>query len=337
MKFSVPTGTYWALGLFTPDHGHSGEMRAVVLPQFSVPGNAKVHLSARAATGKVGFAVPRPVKLQLEELTIARTAHGTGFVFSFTNAKAGGSLWINPVAHAPTVGALRADTAAWLTSPGHLAVPYVYSLNRTDPPGLILRDQRDVVRPGDLATIQDNYFQDVKTASGDLCTGPAVPGLIRFETCFEPGTVRPGRQVQYFTASPASRWTESYFEDGFGPGGQADALRLLHGGSELTEEWNRYPLHPAPNVLRPGSHEINLPSAIRAGNTLFLQITPFSDNTFGHLGSGFITESAFTASGFAHYKVSGRYALYQNGVRIGGGNAVKAAGDMNELGVHARP
>lgn len=34
---------------------------------------------------------------------------------------------------------MHAYTTGWLTSPGHLAVPYAYSLSRADPPGLILR------------------------------------------------------------------------------------------------------------------------------------------------------------------------------------------------------
>ena len=82
-----------------------------MLPQFTVHGNTAMHLSARAASSKVGFAVPRPANLQAEELTVGRL---NGFSLSFANVRARGSLWVNPVTR-PADGALRAETAAgWL-------------------------------------------------------------------------------------------------------------------------------------------------------------------------------------------------------------------------------
>jgi hypothetical protein len=332
VKFSVPGGTYWAIGLFTPVHGHSEESRVDVLPQFTVRGNAAVHLSARAATSKIGFAVPRRANLLADELTITRVTHGNGFALSLLNTAARGSLWVSPVTRAPTDGVLHAYTTGWLTSPGHRAVPYTYSLSRADPAGLILRDQRYIPRPGDLATVRENYFQDVRSTSGLSCTTPADSGdAFDLGICISAGMRRPGSQVQYFTARPASLWSVSYWEYGVAVGGQYGAFRLLHAGEQLTEEWNRYPLHAAPNVLLPGSREIfDVPSAIRAGNMLSLQIIPFSDNTYGHLGTGFSTGLT------SNYKVSGRYAIYQDGVRIAGGNAVQAARGMNDLDVQAR-
>ena len=162
VKFSVPSGTYWAIALFSPVNGNPFEVRMDVLPQFTVHGNTSVHLSARAASSKVGFAVPRPADLQAEELTVGRL---NGFSLSFANVQARGSLWVNPVTR-PADRALRAETAGWLASPGHSGLPYTYSMDRVDPAGLILRDQRYVVRPGDLATVRENYFQDVQINLG---------------------------------------------------------------------------------------------------------------------------------------------------------------------------
>ena len=64
-----------------------------------------------------------------------------------------------------------------------------------------------------------------------------------------------------------------------------------------------------------------IPSASRSGNTLVLDVTPFSDNVPGHLGSGFQL-GIFGATG----KVTGSYEIDQNGKKIAGGNAVKAPG-----------
>jgi hypothetical protein len=73
-----------------------------------------------------------------------------------------------------------------------------------------------------------------------------------------------------------------------------------------------------------------LPSASRAGNKLTLDITPFTDNVFGHLGSGFFHIPAKVEH------ITGSYALFQDGHQIAGGNAVKAAGFNGDLLLHAK-
>ncbi|HEX3492897.1 MAG TPA: hypothetical protein VHU92_26375 [Streptosporangiaceae bacterium] len=329
VRYSVPTGTYWAIGEFLQFHGGSDVYREDVLPQFTVRGSTTVHLSERATTSEVGFAVPRPANLLSQALEIDRLAPAvTGGLSLYVGAS--DRLWVSPVTRAPADGVLRAYTSASLVSPGHPVVPYAYSLNRADPAGLILRDQRYVARPADLATVREHYYQDVRSAAGGWCTAGGADAPVDAVCVVGAGPFLslPGRQIQYFTASPASYWSTSYWENDQAAGGQSDAWRLLHGGEHLTEDWNRYPLHPAPNVILPGSTALTgIPSAIRAGNLLSLQITPFSDNTYGHLGTGFLTTS----------KVSGRYAIYQDGARIAGGNAVKTAGGLNPtLAVQAR-
>ena len=67
-------------------------------------------------------------------------------------------------------------------------------------------------------------------------------------------------------------------------------------------------------------------SASRSGNTLTLDVTPFSDSAPGHLGSGF-QPGIFGGGG----TVAGRYEIDQNGKKIAGGNAVKAAQGSPDL------
>ncbi len=325
VKYSVPDGTYCAIGMFFQFRRHSQAFRLDVLPQFTVHGNSAVHLRERATTSEIGFAAPRRANLLADSLTISRVAPRSGITLGIGGGP-GVSLWISPVTRAPTYGSLHFETAGWLTSPGHLTVPYAYALSNAEPSGLIPHNQRYAARPRYLATVRENFYQDVSSTAGSWCTESAASEL---GACESGGVRRPGSLVQYFTASPASQWSGLYSEFGDGTGGQFGAFRLLHAGEQLTEEWNRYPLHPAPNVILPGTKFADIPSAIRAGNTLSLQITPFSDNTNGHLGTGL---SAFLNDD----KLSGRYAIYQNGVRIAAGNAVRADGSLITLGVHAK-
>lgn len=205
VKFSIPNGTYWAIGLFSPVNGNPFVARVDVLPQFTVRGNLAVHLSARSASSKVGFTGPRRANFLADELSIARVARGIGDSLGLINVQPRGALWVSPVTRAPTAGVLHADTIGWLTSPGHLAVPYAYTLHVADPAGLISRDQRYVAKPADLATVRENYYQDIRSTSGFTCNAPVLSGNpFVFAPCFSSGMSRPGSQIQYFTAS---RWS----------------------------------------------------------------------------------------------------------------------------------
>src|SRR5262249_37793659 len=137
--------------------------------------------------------------------------------------------------------------------------------------------------------------------------------------------------------SPPTLWQADYSEftrnlPGQTNGGQLDAFRLLRGGEHLTANWNQFPLHPGPNAVlaRNVIFFPTLPSASRAGNKLTMDITPFTDNVFGHLGSGFFHIPAKVEH------ITGSYALFQNGRRIAGGNAVKAASLNGDLLLHAK-
>ena len=105
-------------------------------------------------------------------------------------------------------------------------------------------------------------------------------------------------------------------------------FRLLHVGQHRYEVWNRYPLHPGPNVVLPGFPAFRVPpSAYRAKNNLILDVTPFSDNTFGHPAPG-------SSQRRPADNVSGSYALYQNGNKIASGKALQSL-NGNDLLVQA--
>jgi hypothetical protein len=326
--FTGPTGTYWALAVFTQLSG-SGKVvsqRMDVLPQFTVTGNTTVHLTARAATSKITMVTPRPAVTQTATLTLVRAApHATVSNSSAINSFAYTSavpLWVSPVRRPPGHGTLRAFTSGQLTSPPGQKVPYAYTLNFVDPPGTV-PPQHFAAGPGNLAVVSERYFQDLPSVAAWETLGGTPYQL---ETSFVGADAFPlhvpARQVQYLSASPAMLWRSFYsayrtIEAGQTPGGQTSAFRLLHPGQQLTQAWGEYPLHPGPNVSFPDTPEIVAePSADRAGDTLNLDVTPFSDNQFGDTGDGFNVPLPATVN-----QVSGSYALYQDGVRIAGGTA----------------
>jgi hypothetical protein len=330
-RYSAPSGTYWAIGIFFTRTG----FRLDVLPQFTVAGNTTVHLSERAAASKVSASTPRAAITRGSSLTVVRASPHAVASEGFSTF-GGGSIWINQTSQPAGDGRLNVFSTLQLSSPPGPGAPYGYMLNFPGPPGII-PPQHVTVRPADLATVSERYYQDVRSVGGWLDFG-GTPYQI--STSFIGGLILPvrlpGLMTQYLSARPAQLW-QSYYDEFnvFGPGttsgGQIDAFRLLHGGQHLAETWNQYPLHPGPNVGFPGTTLFpDLPSAVRAGNTLLLDVTPFSDNFFGHTGSGFEVDFPAKVN-----QVSGSYALFQNGVRLAGGNAVTASNFSPSLFVSA--
>jgi hypothetical protein len=330
-KFSAPSGTYWATGVFFTRSG----FRIDVLPQFTISGDTTVHLSERAAVSKISTRTPRPAVTRGSALTVVRASPHALVSEGFSTF--GGGIWINPTSQRTTDGGLRVFTAVQLSSPRRSRLPYGYMLNFAGRPGIIPA-QHFTVRPADLATVSERYYQDVRSVGGWLDFG-GTPYQIR--TSFIGGLILPvrlpGRMTQYLSATPRQLWQSFYdeyntFRTGTTSGGQTDAFRLLHGGQRLAETWNRYPLHPGPNVSFPGTNLFPaLPSAVRAGDTLLLDITPFSDNFAGHTGSGFSVDFPGKVN-----QVSGRYALFQDGMKIAGGAAAKTSGFSGPLFVRAK-
>jgi hypothetical protein len=340
--FTGPPGAYWALAVFAQfsASGRALSFRMDVLPQFEVTGNTTVHLTARAATSKITMSTPRRAIAQSTTLTLVRAApHAppnvlsplvSSFAFNTGGLPLGVPLWVNLVSRPPAHGTLRAFTSAQLTSPPGQAVPYAYTLDFADPAGTI-PPQHFAARPGNLAVISERYYQDLRSVAGWQSAG-GTPYQI--DTSFIGGSVfalrLPTRQVQYLSASPPMLWQSFYsayqaIRAGQTPGGQRSVFRLLHARQRLTQVWGQYPLHPGVNVSFPGGFPVQ-PSADRAGNTLNLDVTPFSDNQRGDSGDGF--DVPFPAS---VNDVSGSYALYQNGVKIAGA----AAPDAPDLAVSA--
>jgi hypothetical protein len=114
-------------------------------------------------------------------------------------------------------------------------------------------------------------------------------------------------------------------------GGQASEPLLLHAGEHLSEAWGEYPLHQAANVSFPGvTIGAVRSSADRVGDTLNLDVTAFSDNQFGHVGPGLAAALPGKNS-----PLHGRYALYQNGVKVAGGDALQVTGGFGDTQVSA--
>ena len=354
--FSVPAGTYWAVAVFTQFSGHKlTSIRLDVLPQFKVAGTTTVQAGAAAATSKVTMATPRPAITKSVTLTIVRAApHASADSGSKVNSLAesafNAALWVNPISQHPSFGTMRVFTSAQLTSPPVTAprvtsprvtspraraVPYAYALDFANPPGTIAA-QHFVARPADLATVSDRFVQDVHSvAAWQAAGGTPYQVATSFTGGLDLPLPLPGRLVEYLSASPAMFWQTFYSEyrtiaTGQTPGGQTDAPRLLHAGQRLAQTWGAYPLHPGSNVSLPHTPFLVRSSAARAGNDLSLDVTPFSDNQPGHLGAGLDVPFLGKVN-----DVSGSYALYQNGTKIAGGNAVKATHSFGDIQVSA--
>lgn len=322
-KFSVPTGHYWVIGEFdSSTAAGAGVTRLDFLPQVSVGHSVTVHAAARAATSEITMVTPRPA-VPVDVTFSVNLTDPLGSTTGVEWFNAPGQIWVSPTHLKPAVGALQALATQQLVSPGAPQTPFVYNLDYADPAGII-PPQRYLVRSSNLATVTERYFQDVPS-TGEFFTFGAFPGQSLLAFVLAPLAL-PGTQIQYFSTAATLRWQDSYFAAlGLGQGGQADdAWRLLRPGAQEVD-WNRYPLHPQPNVSAGGPatwFPPLIPSAIRAGNTLTLTVFPFSDNEPGHFGAGSVGGT----------KVTERYEVDQNGARISGGSAFNGVPDVTLSG-----
>ena len=133
----------------------------------------------------------------------------------------------------------------------------------------------------------------------------------------------PECQTQYFSAGPGCDLAElRYNESNLATSSRGAARATATSGSlpvpaSRPSAWNRFPLHPQPDVPAPAGS---------LGRILPLQpvgspdrrhadpdgSTPFSDNTPGHLGAGFMRRATAPAA-------TGSYQVDQDGVRIAHG------------------
>jgi hypothetical protein len=320
-KFRVPAGNYWALGDFTKllPKQDSWDEYLDVLPEFPVSQNTTVHVAAEAATSRIGVVVPRPVTEQYLTFQLIRSgASGPPVSLGWMLANAGPKapvpeLYINPVSVRPPAGELTTVTNEQL---GSAAFPsssrYLYDLayqsTGTTP------SHRYMVNPYALATVHMHYYAAAESA-GVSGTFPAFPvsnvcslgGAIFGDMAF------PASQTVYLTANRALTWQTQYIQNAAldYSGGQNGPFQAYLPGEQQTQDFGAYPLHPAPDVRLsdlPAQPPVQV-SAGRAGNTLRLAMTAFSDSTPGHTGQGTFPPVTAAAS----------YQIDQNGTKIAGG------------------
>jgi hypothetical protein len=230
-----------------------------------------------------------------------------GKTFMDCGTTGGLQLWASPLARSRTTGTLYSATSAQLNSPPGQTEPYTYELDLAAPPGTIAR-QHLAVTAADLATVHERFYSDTATTARWLAVGGPVRqyGQTGF-TAASTSLPMPSDRTVYFQAQPAAVWLPELS----GPLAETPPFQLFRAGEELSTNWNAYPLHPAPNLPWTGVTTPTLPSAVRAGNKLIMDVTPFSDNTPGHTGSGVTRVNGITGSG--------SYAIYANGVKIASG------------------
>ena len=328
-KFSVPAGNYFALGLF---FDASGATRLVVLPHFSVPstGSATVPVAESLASSKITFATSLPARVtDVQATLLTQSAAGPESSFTFDNGNV--PLYLSPTTSAPPVGRLYAGVNAVLRSPSAAASPYQYNLAYQDTSGLIPA-QHHTVPASSLATLHDRFFQAGKAQGAYFRIG-FYPWEDGYSTFIYPQAL-PYQRTVYVSGDPAAVWAAQYWQSYQTlAGGQAASLEQYTAGQTVTTDWNAAPLHEGTNMNLAGAANtfVTIPSASRSGNTLTLDVTPFSDSAPGHLGSGF-QPGIFGTTG----KVTGSYEIDQNGKKIAGGNAVKAAEGGTALFAQAR-
>jgi len=278
----VPAGHYWAVGDFISFGGSGFRVRIAVRPQFTVSGNTTVRVAERSANSKITMTTPRPAVSQQTSFTLIRSGQA-GAASSVGWVGTGVQFWVSPTSRKPTVGGLQAFTSAQLTSPRHAAVPYVYNLAFAGPAGLI-PPQHFIARQASLATVAERYYQDVPSTGAWSTFGGFLAqfqsGVV--STIF-PLKLRGGRsstcRAARASSGPASTGSSPAAGREISSAGRPTRSGPCARASGLAEAWNRYPLHPAPNVsLVSSGLFLTLPSAGRAGNLLVLDSTPFSDN-----------------------------------------------------------
>jgi hypothetical protein len=320
-KFSVPSGHYWAVGMFAQfaSKSYVGE-RVVVLPQFTVRGSTTVSMAERAASSRIHMVIPRPAQVDYTLFMLLRwDASGPVVPFGWEGLQAQ-RVWVSPTSRKPTVGAFQAITASQLDSPaGAAGTPYEYGVAYRDTSGLI-PSQRHVVHTVTLPLVHARYYQAVParaqqfmavgTSQTDRLLGFSGLGVI-FRA--------PSRINEYLSAGHSLIWSDQYFQQDaylIESGDQTDPGKTFTLGERVTENWGGFPLHVAPDVNLTGARnpEPLFVSASRTSNYLGVYVTPFSDNTFGDTGLGHAP--------IPHVKFSGRHEIDVNGTRIAGGSVI---------------
>ncbi|MBE8523889.1 hypothetical protein ILP97_41490 [Amycolatopsis sp. H6(2020)] len=335
-KFSVPDGNYSALGVFwtTDADGNPTELRFSAQPEFVVKADATVRVDAKRASSKLTWVTPRPALLDDTGFLFRRAAKtGPALLVDF-DAGPGVPISVSPTSVPVRTGALQTYPYSRLVSPPGPGTPYEYVLQKASIG--VIPQQRYVITAKDVATVDATYFSEysslgLRQRSGmfsfeDVSGHPSHPIQL------------PRKQTEYVSAGPDLAWFggfSKYVLPGPFPGwagGQHEQFHTYRGGSSVTEDWNRFPLHPAGEVaLLPlnDGRAYTLPGATRAGDLLRFSITPFSDNQPGHTGFGFYGESRDT--------VTGHYRFTQDGTTLAEGEPLGATAAAFEREVAPGP
>jgi hypothetical protein len=317
-KFSAPDGNYSALGVFwTADaDGNATEVRFSAQPEFAVKADKTVRVDASRASSKLTWTTPRPALLDDTGFFFRRAATtGPALLVDF-DAGPGVPISVSPTAVPVRTGALQTYPYSRLVSPPGPGTPYEYVLQKAST-GTIPQ-QRYMITAKDVAAVDATYFSEYSSLGLRQRSG-----MFSFED--SGGRVShpiqlPRKQTEYVSAAPGLSWFggfSKYVLPGPFPGwagGQYESFHIYQGGSSVTEDWNRFPLHPTGAVaLLPltDAAMFTQPGATRAGDLVRIAITPFSDNQPGHSGFGFYGESRDTMTGY--------YRLTQDGTTLAEG------------------
>lgn len=337
-KASVPSGDYSAIASFATEaatptgNAHrdgNGKMlwnfRVVVVPDFKVAHDATVHVDARIATSAVTMVTPRPAQVVANDFSLYRVSKD-GSALGFDLLVYPGSLIrVAPTSHPAKVGQLFSGVRAVLASPSGSGLPYVYNLAYASS-GIIPKEHY-VVGQQTLATVDASYFSDVASAGMRVQTG-----IFPYELRYGLGSAEieypislPRREIEYDTGDPSILWVGFLTRTTAANGTQILQIEDDNSylpGQEVTESWDRYPLHPAGNLSLLGASD-PVPTILpvtRAGNILTIkQLFPFSDNQAGHRG-------------YLNSTDSGSWEVDQNGVEVAEGDVPKSSVWQAKLG-----
>jgi hypothetical protein len=314
-KFSVPEGRYSALGLFfsTDAENNVTGVRFSAQPEFTVAADITIRLDAQRATSKVTWVTPRPALPAGGGFFIRRAATaGSGFTVD-VDAGSGVPVWVSPTSKPVKVGQLQSYPYSRLISAPGPGTPYEYQLQKAA--SGIIPQQRYVVAANSLATVNASYFSELGLI-GQRQRAGAYPFELEGTARLSHPMEMPRKQTEYVSADPSIMWfggIAKYVDSEFGGwrGGQYEAGRGYQPGTTLTEDWNKFPLHPAGNVsllAQTDPRNLTVPAATRNGDQVKLELVPFSDSQPGHTGFGFLGEQVDS--------VYGGYVVEENGIKI---------------------
>jgi hypothetical protein len=260
-RFSVPEGHYVALSIFfdLDADGNVTGIREVSRPEFAVTGDQAVSVAAAEATSQVTMVTPRPAVVRDGGFVFRRTAVTGPSLYVDLAVTDGAPIRVAPTATPVTIGDLQTYPYQRLTSPpGAKGTPYEYQLQYAA--SGVIPAQRYVVRPRDLATVDSGYYSDVPITGSRQRTAEYAWEFEEFVLRPEHPLALPRRQTEYVSGDPSLVWSgglAKYTRDFNGflgwYGGQYETVHGYRPGQRVTEDWNRFPLHPAGTVAHPGT------------------------------------------------------------------------------------